>query len=372
MNNSILCGIVNGRFWTLKCLLILLLCTLFFTCAPAIFIAKDLRLPPAYALKAERPFADTAKLTIPEHAGERSHGAKLTPRLVGSIFLWIAQKSSCHPYFPATIFGLIYLLSGVLVAYYITGDRIVGLFTGLLFSGLYASSACFSINWMPKPFDGIAIGLLGATLIAIQRLWLLPFMAFLSCWTDERSIVALCFIMLVILVWPSMAIGAKIQRGVLLAISVIAYGITRMIIANVLGWGSPDTSMIGINLILASSFFQLAAWSAFEGGWIILIYTIRMLVERKLYSRLLLTIANIALGLISSLLVLDVSRSTMFMFPLILAFIAILKDNDLKVQVLRGITGTSAAITLLAPNFEIISGIAVKWLPSYLVFLLLN
>ena len=372
MKDSILEGITGGPYWPFKCLLLILLFVLLFTCSPAVLIKKDLSLPPAYALKAQHPFADTARIAVPQGAGERSHGAKLTPRLVGSFMLWATNKASLHPYLPATIFGLIFLLSGILVSHHITEDRIVGLFTGLLFSGLYATSACFSVNWTPKPYDGIAIGLLGVALLLVKRPWLLSFIAFLSCWTDERAALALWFIAAVIVVWPSMSPQAKRKRYIALGAAVVAYLITRMIMAKALGWASPDIGLIGIDPLLSASVFQLAAWSAFEGGWIVIAYALWLLLQRKSYVHLSLITASLSVAILSSLLVLDVSRSAAFSFPLILASLAILKNGGLSCRELRYITGIAAGIALLAPNFEIITGVAIRWLPSYFAYLFLR
>jgi len=374
MSGNIINTIVKGPLWLLNCMALIILFTLLFTCAPIILIEDHEPLPTAYALKSEKPFADTSKLFPPSEkpGNEQSHGAKLTPRLVGSIFLWLARKTSSHPYLPATLFGIIYLLAGLLVAYRITGDRVVGLFTGLLFSGLYTASACFALNWMPKPFDGVAVGLLGLTLLAINRPWWLLLAAFLSCWTDERTIIALFFIAVVVFAWPSMAARARYVRCAILAGAVVLYAITRVILASALGWSSPDTSMIGVPLTLSASASQLAAWSIFEGGWIPVTCSLWLLLKRRSYPMLAFFTVSLVVALATSLVVLDVSRSGMFSFPLILAAISIMKCSNIEPGEMRRIIGWSAGITLLAPNFEVIMGVIVQWLPSYFVYILTN
>jgi len=373
LNRSILDGITSGPFWPLKCMLVNLVAVLLFTCAPAVLVRdRDMRLPPAYALKAEHPLADTGQVTVAGQPGEQSHGAKLTPRLVGSLTLWAARKAAWHPYFPATLFGIVFLLSGVLVAYRITGDRAVGLFAGLLFSGLYATSACFSVNYVPKPFDGVAIGLLGATLMAIPKTGLLGAAAFLCCWTDERGVLSLAFVALVIAVWPGMDRHARRRRCGALVVAAAAYGISRVIMARALGWAAPDAGMVGISLPLGASFAQLAAWSAFEGGWLVIGWALWLLIQRQAYGRLAFAMASLAVAVAASLQVLDASRSAAFAFPLILAALAVLKDADVDGSELRRVTALSAAITLLAPNLEVIIGSPVRWLPPYVPYLLLE
>ena len=53
------------------------------------------------------------------------------------------------------------------------------------------------MNHGAKPFDGVALGLVGATMLAIEIPWLLGLFAFLACWTDERAVVALGLIGLI-------------------------------------------------------------------------------------------------------------------------------------------------------------------------------
>lgn len=370
VKNSRLAILIAGHFWMFKCLLVASIAAVVFTCSPSILIHKEVSLPAAYELKAQHPFADTSTLTIPEHAGERSHGAKLTPRLVGSILLHLATTFSWHPYMPATLFGLFFLLSGIQIGYQVTGDRLVGLFLGMTFSGLYASSASFSINWMPKPFDGIAIGLLGLTLISIKRQWLLAIMSFLSCWTDERAVLSLFFIAIFVVSWPALDTRAKFSSCLTIAGSVFAYLITRALVSYALKWGVAEIGMIGMDTRLALLLSPLAAWSCFEGGWITIIFAAWILYTQQDHARLCLLLGSVALAIVSCLLVLDISRVSSFAFPLIPVSYALLKGKGFSPRELRILAGAGAAISLLAPNFEILAGVVVKWLPPLLPLLL--
>lgn len=370
MNDSGLGGVVAGRFWVLKCLLLVTLSAMVFSTAPAVLFQSDVVLPPAYALKAERPFADTSTLTVPAHEGERSHGAKLTPRLTGSVVLYLSTLLSLHPYMPATVFGIAFLLSGILVGYRVSGDRLVGLFLGLTFAGLYASSACFAINWMPKPFDGIAIGLVGLTMASVKRPWLLAIMTFLSCWTDERAFISLLFIGLLVFAWPEWSDKEKRSRVVMMAVSALLYLVNRAILSKVLGWEKPDVGMINLDPLLAFTFAPLAAWSCFEGGWLAIALAIWILWRKRDGVTLSLLAGSVLAAIGACLVVLDVSRVSAFAFPLIPLSYVLLRESGFSARELRMIAGGGAIISLLAPNFEILQGIAVRWLqplPPYLL-----
>ena len=182
------------RFWWLGYLVIIAVAAAVFTSIPSVLVGEQVILPPAYELKSRHPFADTSQLTVPAHLGERSHGAKLTPRLVGSVLLHWASALSLHAYLPAAIFGVLFLLSGILIGYQVTGDRIVGFFVGMAFAGLYAAAASFTVIGAAKPFDGVAIGLAALAMISVRRPLLLATFAFLGLWTDERAITSLALI----------------------------------------------------------------------------------------------------------------------------------------------------------------------------------
>jgi hypothetical protein len=368
VKNSALDILISGHFWMLKCFIAVLIIAVFFTCAPAILFNKDISLPPAYELKAQHPFADISTLTIPENAGERSHGAKLTPRLIGSLLLHLATTLSWHPYTPATLFGLFFLFSGIQIGYQITSDRLVGLFLGITFSGLYATSACFSFNLSPKPFDGIALGLLGLTLISTKRQWLLAILSFLSCWTDERAILALSFIAFLVISSPELDKRVKFSRCLTIAGSILTYLITRVIFSYAFRWGIPDMSMVGIiDTRLQLLFSPLAAWSCFKGGWIAIIFAVWILYTQQDCTQLFLLLGSVVLAIVSCVLVLDISRASSFAFPLIPVSYSLLKGKGFNPRELRIIAGAGAAISLLAPNFEILMGNPVlQWLPPLL------
>lgn len=352
-------------FWWLGCLVIAVVAAAVFTSVPSLLVDEKVVLPPAYELKAQHPLADTSQLTVPAHAGERSHGAKLTPRLVGSLFLHWASALSLHPYVPATIFGVLFLLSGILIGYQVTGDRLAGFFVGLAFAGLYAAAASFTVIGAAKPFDGVAIGLAALTMISVRRPWLLATFAFLSMWTDERAVISLALIACLVIAWPAIDARAAWTRCVVLAASVIAYFLSRLLLAQALGWSSPDLSYVGIPP-KALLFAPVAVWSCFEGSLVTIAITARVLVGRRDRTALWLLLGAVALAVLPCLLVLDLSRTSCFAFPVIPMAYALLKKHGSTTSELRALAGLAAVISLLAPNFEIITGITIDWVPAFL------
>lgn len=318
-----------GPFWIGKVWLLSLFATLSFSCVPAIFLdglAWDDAtppLPPAYELKADQPLADTAELTIPADPGARSHGAKLTPRVFSAACLFLAKQLKLHPYVPASLGGCLFLLSGIIAGYRITGDRNIALGTSLILAGLYASNACFSMNFEPKPFDGVAIGLVALTLMLIDRPILFTACAFLACWTDERAIMSLVLIGMTTLLGVNMDMKARQQRCWMLVGAILSYVIFRKLLEAISNWSPADFSMLGENLLAATGYYsQLAGWSCLEGAWIL----IALAIWTNWQSRSPLVSMSIliaALGCVGScLIVLDVSRASCFAFPLIFTALA--------------------------------------------------
>ena len=70
------------------------------------------------------------------------------------------------------------------------------------------------------------------------------------------------------------------------------------------------------------------------------------------------------------LVVLDTSRVAAFAFPVIVIALAVLENYRSETE-LRRIFGAAAMVSLLAPNFEVIAGVTVKWLPPLFLILLL-
>ncbi|MGB7326999.1 MAG: hypothetical protein WBD31_19140 [Rubripirellula sp.] len=374
--------LIEGRYWILKSWLFVVAMAGLFSCSPAVFFYLPSSLPPAYQLKSVSPLADTAPLTIPDDPGERSHGAKLTPRLTGSILLFASTKLGFHPYIPATLGGLIYLLCGITVAYRLTGDRVTAIAMGALLAGLYASNACFSMNFAPKPFDGVALGMIALTIMTMNRPWLMGVAAFLAIWSDERAIVSLGLIGLLILASNQFAWAKSLRRISVLVVAMIVYAISRSIVSASMNWASADTSMLGENLVGSLTLAQMAAWSCFEGGWIVVLLAVWVGYRSGNWMQAGLISAAAVASIASCLIVLDITRASAFAFPLVFVALACLSNDNTETEkpskdsvnahrfgTIRQATVLGAAISIIAANFEIIAWTAVVPLPSTLMSL---
>ena len=362
--------LLSGRFWLIKCLVLLVFCALFFTCVP-VFLQPKPELPPAYELKSHHPFADTSQLTIPPQEGERLHGHKLTYRIFGSILLWITAKLSLHPYLPSFLGGCFLLLSALLLGNKLTKDRLTGLLLGLMYAGLYAISACLSVNHAPKPFDGVALGLIGMAAAMIDRPYLLFLFSLSGCWTDERSIFAILYIVLLVQASGLFDLRGRVVRFVALFSSILAYLVTRLVVAAIFDWSIWDRGDIGMSSIRqALPYSGWAVWTSFEGGWILVAVSLWSLWKRKKPVWIASFLGLLFLSLASAFVLFDTSRAVSFSFPLIAVGLALLKAHGYRLDRLQELTAAGAIITLLAPNFEVIAGVMLKWLPPTSMWLL--
>jgi hypothetical protein len=96
-----------------------------------------------------------------------------------------------------------------------------------------------------------------------------------------------------------------------------------MLLGSVLGYVIIP-SMLGDNLLISTSYWQLAGWSCFEGAWILI--TLAAWANWKDHSPIIsLRMVTAAIGYIAScLVVLDIPRASCFAFPLIFVAMAAL------------------------------------------------
>ncbi|MDX1928360.1 MAG: hypothetical protein SFV81_17665 [Pirellulaceae bacterium] len=360
----------NAR-WLLQSLVVSLLACFGFSCAPAIWFNTDVQLPPAYELKASSPLADTSQLTVPENAGERSHGAKLTPRLVGSILLYASVQVGWHPYFASTLGGACVLLSGLCVGYRLTQDRYTAVMVSLVLAGSYVSNACFSINHTAKPFDGIALGLLALAAVSIPKPLMLSLFCFLACWTDERSMVSMA--MLAVVIWLDRQLDSATKKygTICLLVTAMAYFLTRIVAAKVLGWSSPDMSLLGEHLGISLCYWQVALWSLGDGLLLLIAVGTFGAWRDGDFMRAFIPWLAVAFAVASSLLVLDLSRATAFAFPLLFVAVTLIHTHWGKTaDAMRMISTLAALLSVMSNNVEVITSIAYTPLPSSPISLL--
>ncbi len=334
------------------------------TCTPVLLDARPIDLPIAYREKARDPFADTARLPLRDPTnfaefGPWSHGAKLTPRIVPSILLAAATRAGLHPYMPATIGGLLLLGSLIVATARVTGDKIVGSSVGLAAAGLYASATSFAVPFEPKPFDGVALGAVGLTVLAAARGWPLAVAATLcvACFCDERAAVSAIGIACLV-AFTDTPLADRRRCLAALAVGIAAYAVVRAGLGAWLGWSRSDTSLLALGVVRTTlPLAGKAVWVAFEAMVVPIALLAWVLGRRRQWGLLALWSTGIAVSLASCLAVLDTSRAAAFLVFFLPAACAGLTRAGLDPRVVRLTVAASALGCLLLPTLDVIAGV---------------
>ena len=300
------------------------------------------------------------------------NGAKLTPRVLPAVFIKFSVWLGLSFAWPATIGGIALIGAVIFYVYRTTDDLLTCFYAGLCMAGNQVCSNCFSLLFEFKPFDGVALGLVGLTLAASCVSPIATgLLAFCSLWSDERSLISLMLIATVLFIVKPADASRSHRLLFSIGLALVGYIISRPMISWLAGWGSQDLSMLGTSVLSATlPFSGLVPWLSLEGAVILVIAVFRELSSRQEWYRSAVLAAALALAWASCLVVLDISRACCFLFVVIPLSIYLLSTFSVSRQELRRLTLYSAAISILAPNIYVIAGVVLNIIPSWAMLLL--
>jgi hypothetical protein len=314
----------------------------------------------AYYEKIEHPLKD---LTLTYPPG--SHEAKLNCRLTVPVVLHVLGLHARWILPTLTITAIVAILClSCLLAYQITGNRVVALFLALEVSSTYVGS----FGWI-MAYDAIALALAACALLAQIPWYLRAMLVFASAFTDERGLIAALF------VFPFFA-GSKrgngwrqlINRNTLAsAAAVLLYFLTRLWLQYGVGM---KTTLKGVgpgSFAAHVPHWHAGIWFGLEGGWLFVTLAILSLFIRKQYGRLGLFLIPITGLLLGSFMNGDLLRSTAYLFPAIFVALKILREHETdRTLVLYAVAAFFASV--IAGNYNIYLN-EITWfmpLPIYL------
>lgn len=199
--------------------------------------------------------------------------------------------------------------------------------------------------------DGLAI-CFGLAVLACGNGPAAAVMAFVALWTDERAALTLaCIVMLwtaklTVAVWPA----ATWSIGV----AALAYAISRVTAAGLLGWTTVVGGVSLANLGLKGEWTQLALWNGGQSLWFVPVLMVLAIRSGRLWQSCLT--ALVAVGILGSFLVADVTRSLDYLLPRWLppwfsrGVAASVARFDPSVWWRCGLVG----LALVEPNFEVV------------------
>ena len=297
--------------------------------------------------------------------------SKLTFRLLPIIIVKALNLNTLGVIFWQFINGIVlcYLFSKLM--FKITNSNEITFFTTITFLFIFTGKVSF-INIKPN-FDSLALIFYCLYFLTNDKILKLIFI-FLVCWIDERAIIATFFLVTFDVFNLIKIRKSEIKKNILSLFyffPFIIYAALRFFLSEKYGLKS---SSGGISLkILATNFnlFPISIWQAFEGFWLLIIYTFYIVQKsKKLKDRLLFTfILFIALSIsLVSNIVYDVSRSLVYLLPLLIICLIYLTDK-ISNKLILTITKYSCLLSFLYPTY-IIGGPKIEWMKPLIINLI--
>jgi len=331
-------------------------------------------LDPYYSAKIENPFLDVRDLDPHLSPNEWSHGQKLTPRIVPAFIVYFATIAGANPYLPAAVGWILFLWFSSLFLFNETRDRQIVLLISLVLASLpLSSSACGFPFFTQKPFDGITLAFLAMMMVSFRKPFVLAFFFLLALWSDERALITALIILVHAYCTSRRDETYPFNKTLwVTGIAILVYAGIRMILSQMLGWSEPDFSSTGLSILgETASVWQLAFWIPFEGAWLVILGAFFAFYRTSDRKVLLLWIAITALSLASVFLTYDFSRSALFLFPTIFAFLHLPEGSFNSIR-LKSLLLAALFLSAISPNLfaialdELILKIESPFLPSQL------
>lgn len=306
-------SITANQYWLLLSALLLVAVAMFFS-FPSYGDMNAKEWEPLFE-KAANPFANGSY-------ADGTHAAKLSFRLVLPLVVHYLHLNITGVLILLGIVGMLNLYLVLKLAHNILQDRqqafIVGLCSALIYFG-----KCSFTELRGTMFDGLAICFLLSAMLSRYYLATAIFI-FLSAWCDERGLIASALVWLYFVIKNDEPVFfKKIFSKQLLSIYLawIGYIAVRYVLSTTYGLHT-DAKGVGLGVLLNQiNNIPIGIWSALEGLWLLVIMGGVLLYNHKRYMELLKYIGISSLILILGLSVVDITRSVVYIFPVV--FIAL-------------------------------------------------
>lgn len=313
---SMIDKLTAGRYWLLTSAMILTAIALFFA-FPSYndIVAKDWD---ALFEKAAAPFENSTH-------GAGTHEAKITFRLLVPLVVHYTHMGIAGILVMLGIVGMLNFYMVVRLANEILKDKRSAFIIGLCSAFIYFGKCSF-IELRGTIFDGLGIFFLLCALNYRKRL-LLTLFVFLSAWCDERALIASSLVWLFVVREDTNGNYFKrtFNKNALFVFAAWGlYAAVRYLLATKLGLRT-DTAGIGLSVLLNQiNNIPMGIWSALEGLWIPVIYCLVILYRDKRYLEMLKMAGICTMILFAGLSVVDITRSVVYLFPVIFTALLII------------------------------------------------
>ena len=255
-----------------------------------------------------------------------SHQSKLTFRLSVPLIAKLLHLSVFGIICLQYVFGVLLFYVSAKVLKEITKDNFSAFIITLSLPFIYAGKVSFLE--LRGAFDGFALFFL---LLAMYKknIFLIASSVVMTSFTDERGFIACSFVFLYWFIHDS-NVSRKLFTKFTISVILggLLYLISRFSLTYFFGL---KTQSAGIGLqVLASNLnmIPLSIWHGLEGFWIFILISIITLLFKKEKLAVSLFLLSIFCVILSSCLVVDMTRSAAFLFPAIFVSIKIIIEND--------------------------------------------
>ncbi len=310
-------SITGGKYWLFTSAIVLTALALFFA-FPSYndIVSKDWD---ALFAKAAAPFANSTY-------GAGTHEAKITFRLLVPLILHFTHFGIAGTLVFLGIIGVLNFYMVVRLAFDMLQDKRQAFILGLCSAFIYFGKCSF-IELRGTMFDGIAIFLLLCAL-NFRKPLLIALFVFLAAWCDERALVGSTLVWLYYMLRQPQ--GNIIQKSfsahtISVYVAWVAYAAVRYLLVRTYGL---TTSLEGVGLSVLLNQINnvpMGIWSALEGLWIPVLYAGIMLYRNKRYFEMLKYAGICCIILLAGLMVVDITRSVVYLFPVVFAAITVLQ-----------------------------------------------
>ncbi len=344
--------ILSGPGWKWKALLVVLAISLFrafpsYDALATPFVETTWR---NALIKVDHPMADMARLFPPE-----SHESKLTLRLAVPLLAHVLHLGETGLLIFSGIVGVLLLYVVLTLAAKLGAGRKTALFTCLAVACAWPGEAGFH-ELRGGFYDAPALCLLLLAMLS-DSAPLAALCVFLAAWTDERALIASPFVILLSLASSKRRFAKPIAIG----IAWIAYLATVTLLIQAY---SLSIATGGVGLAVLSSqinMIPLGIWTGLSGAWLLVAAGIAAALRQKRPAIATAFSAELALMIVTAVLVVDITRSMAYCLPAVPLALAML-IRSVSPERLERVAKTSAIVSLVAPTYYAQGSTGLWWL----------
>jgi hypothetical protein len=296
----------------------------------------------------------------PTELGSFHHLEKRTFRITVPLFAYLFSLSLWDLVIVQHVVAVLFIFLSIKLASRLSRDAVVGLLNGVAFGFMFVGQWGFE-DFQPIPnYDGIAYFLMLVAMYS-RRPWVICLALTLACFTDERAFINAP---LVIAYWclggnqaeaQPLAAGqpTHLKQAAAVALALVSYLVLRLFLGAVFGLSTGTEELFNRVVLKYNSLnLPLSLPLLWKGYWVIVVIGIAILYKTGHGFWLLFLGCCLAVSLLTSLAVIDFTRSAAYSFPLLWICFKLLAANE-PVQNVRKLMVLVALVNIVFPTQQV-------------------